>query len=211
MNKKITHWLGLTALILCLLTLAISITINAFPLYYADIDYLNILDYVEVTKETLIKNYRILMEYLNFPWVRELQMPDFPTSESGALHFYEVKRLFQLNYAVFLLTIVPSIVYVRHLVKTASLWRLIRPFQSLVTFLIALVFLMGIAFDRFFVLFHEVFFNNDAWIFDPATDPIILALPQAYFMHCFMLFFILFIGFQLFGILIAKKQVERLR
>ena len=33
-----------------------------------------------------------------------------------------------------------------------------------------------------------IIFNNDAWLFNPLTDPIINALPEAYFMHCFILF-----------------------
>ena len=45
---------------------------------------------------------------------------------------------------------------------------------------------MLIGFDQFFIAFHGLFFNNDAWLFNPLTDPIINALPEAYF--CFILF-----------------------
>ncbi|MFL2077764.1 lipoprotein intramolecular transacylase Lit, partial [Marinilactibacillus psychrotolerans] len=41
--------------------------------------------------------------YLHFPWIQELNLPDFISSENGLLHFYEVKLLFYLNYSVLLI------------------------------------------------------------------------------------------------------------
>ena len=38
--------------------------------------------------------------------------------------------------------------------------------------------------DKVFVLFHKIVFNNDYWIFDPVTDPVIMILPDTFFMHC---------------------------
>ena len=40
-----------------------------------------------------------------------------------------------------------------------------------------------------FVTFHKIAFNNDYWIFDEATDPVITILPNAFFMHCALLIF----------------------
>ncbi|WP_246852585.1 TIGR01906 family membrane protein, partial [Acinetobacter baumannii] len=113
-------------------------------------------------------------------WVKELQMSDFPVSESGAFHFYEVKRLFQLNYLVLFMTVVPSVIILYKGIKEKNLWLFIKPFTYLLLCLTTLVVFMSVAFDTFFVKFHGIFFNNDAWIFDPTTDPIIMALPQDY-------------------------------
>ena len=50
---------------------------------------------------------------------------------------------------------------------------------------VAAVGLCGlVGWDRFFVGFHSLLFNNDYWLFDPATDPVILILPDTFFMHC---------------------------
>ncbi len=195
-------------IILFLLTIAITLTINAKWLYLIDIKTLNILDYVDVSQAELVKNYEQLMTYLNFFWVTPLEMSDFPVSNSGALHFYEVKRLFQLNYIVFLITGIPSITILINKFKTKNMWLFIRPFSYLLTGLVALILFMSVAFDTFFVKFHEVFFNNDAWVFDPTTDPIIMALPQEYFMHCFILFFVLFTGLLVVVIFIGKYQLN---
>lgn len=201
----------LGVLILFLLSLAITLTINARWLYLIDIKSLNILDYVELSKTELVKNYDQLMRYLNFFWVNPLKMTNFPVSESGALHFYEVKRLFQINYAVLIVTLIPSVMILKKRVKSGTLWWFIRPFSYLLAGLIALIIFMAAAFDTFFVKFHEVFFNNDAWVFNPITDPVILALPEEYFMHCFILFFVFFVGFICLIIFLGNRQLKKLQ
>lgn len=39
------------------------------------------------------------------------------------------------------------------------------------------------AWDKVFVLFHEISFGNDLWLFDPAVDPVIKVLPDQFFLH----------------------------
>ena len=39
--------------------------------------------------------------------------------------------------------------------------------------------------------FSSACFNNDYWLFDPTTDPIINILPDVYFMHCTIMIFVL--------------------
>ena len=99
MKIKLLHFIGLTSLFLCILTVAITITINFIPLYRFDLTYFNIPEYLGMSKETILDNYQILLDYLNKPWVSELNMPNFPSSEEGLFHFYEVKKLnFQTTY-----------------------------------------------------------------------------------------------------------------
>jgi integral membrane protein (TIGR01906 family) len=122
-----------------------------------------------------------------------------------------VKRLFLVNYGVLLVTVIPSIVYVRHLNKQQRLWTMIQPFRIAVVVPIVIAFLMAVNFDRFFVLFHGVFFNNDAWIFNPATDPIINVLPETFFLHSFILFFVLLEIFYLLPIYFGKRALKKER
>lgn len=37
-------------------------------------------------------------------------------------------------------------------------------------------------FSKYFVVFHEIFFDNDLWILDPATDLLINIVPEPFFM-----------------------------
>ena len=40
-------------------------------------------------------------------------------------------------------------------------------------------------FDRAFTVFHGIFFpGKENWLFDPATDPVILLLPEEFFRNC---------------------------
>lgn len=211
MKYKWLERVGLLCLIVTLLTLAITLTINARWLYQFDIGHLDLLDYTTLSAKELMHNFDQLMRYLNLPWVETLKMADFPVSSSGALHFYEVKKLFLLNYGILLVTIVPSFFYLRHLNKQQRLCTLIQPFRIAVVVPIVIAFLMAVNFDRFFIMFHGVFFNNDAWIFNPATDPIINVLPETFFLHCFILFFVLLEIFYLLPIYFGKRALKKER
>lgn len=53
-------------------------------------------------------------------------------------------------------------------------------------------------FTKIFEIFHEIFFDNDLWLFDPATDYMIRMLPEGFFFdmvvrigRCFGIFFVL--------------------
>lgn len=209
MKSKWFDKIGLVCLIVALLTLAITLTINARWLYRFDIMHLNLLDYTTLSDKELLHNFDQLMQYLNTPWIHNLKLDDFPVSASGALHFYEVKRLFLLNYGLLIVTVVPSVFYVRRLIKQKRLWTLIRPFKLAMVVPIVIAFLMAVNFDQFFITFHGLFFNNDAWIFNPATDPIINVLPETFFLHCFILFFILLEIFYFLPIYFGKRALKK--
>lgn len=194
------------SLFLFIVSFSIALTINLTPLYSFDIGYLGISERVGLSKETLMENYRVLLNYLNLPWVSELNFPDFPSSESGLFHFYEVKRLFILDYAIALITAVGSFFYIRYIKKNQLFWKMVRPFQIGIAVPFVVLFMIAVSFDQLFVAFHKLFFNNDAWLFNPSTDPIILALPETFFMHCFILAFVLIELQIIFGFFYTKKK-----
>lgn len=49
-------------------------------------------------------------------------------------------------------------------------------------------------FNRYFTIFHEIFFDNDLWMFDPATDYMIRMLPEGFFFDFVMRIGSFFIG-----------------
>ncbi|WP_084676091.1 TIGR01906 family membrane protein [Carnobacterium funditum] len=206
MKTKAIHFIGLTSLFLCILTLAITITINFIPLYSFDLTYFNIPESLGISKETIMDNYRILIDYLNKPWVSELNMPNFPSSEKGLFHFYEVKKWFLINYSVAIVSTIGSFFYLRYIKRHELTWKLIRFFQWGMLMPIVVLIVIGLNFDELFIAFHELFFNNDAWLFNPSTDSIILALPEAFFMHCFILAFSLIELTMIVGYFTAKRM-----
>lgn len=191
MGQKLKYFFGYVAMFLLVLSASIAFTINFTPLYSFDIDYLNIEQMTGLSKDIILDNYRILMQYLNLPWITELKMPDFPASESGLFHFYEVKQLFLLDYAILGVSAVVTGLFLRMVKKEQGYCRMMNPLRLMIAAPLAALAIIFMNFDRLFVAFHGVFFNNDAWIFDARTDPIILALPQDFFMHCFVLVFVL--------------------
>jgi integral membrane protein (TIGR01906 family) len=58
---------------------------------------------------------------------------------------------------------------------------------ALVAFTIVPLVAFAVDFNTAFIVFHEIFFTNDYWIFDPRTDPVITILPETFFLHAALL------------------------
>lgn len=182
---------GLTSLVLFIITVSIAFVILFTPLYYLSVSVHDLPEKLNLSHAAIRENYHVLLSYLHFPWVTELAMPDFPSSVNGAFHMWEVKRLFYLNYGILFLSGIGTFFYLRAVKRNRKIWTLERPLYIASLAPPFFLALLAINFDRMFVIFHKLFFNNDHWIFNPATDPIILALPQEFFMYTFLVFFIL--------------------
>ena len=110
--------------------------------------------------------------------------------------FEAVKYLFHLVTVVFLVTLPGFIQFMRTVVKKGylALYRSLFFWMMVLPVVLAVIAVM-IGFDQFFTLFHQVLFAGDnTWLFDPRVDSIILALPEDYFMHAFLIFFVLYEG-----------------
>ncbi|PIO83170.1 hypothetical protein BSQ39_06055 [Loigolactobacillus backii] len=203
---RFLNWLGL---FLWLLSLTIILTFASTWLYRFDIHYFEILKGVPMTTATLMKNYHQMLSYVTLPWVHNLHMTDFESSFAGTLHFTDVRHLVFIDYAVFLVTSVTSWLFLRFLHRKRQLWQLIRPFQFMMGIPFVVLFLLAMNFQTFFTDFHKLLFQNSDWLFDPNTDPIILVLPEGFFMHCFILAIILLEVFLLIGVLVGKRALEK--
>ena len=203
MKTKLTFWGSM----LFFLSLSILLTIYlAWIFYPLEIEWLNLTDRVFLKSETIQYNFHILMNYLTNPFSQVLQMPDFRSSAAGLHHFAVVKNLFHLVQLVTLVTLPCFYFFVKKIVKKGflSLYR-----KSILTLLVfpLVIGLVGvlIGFEQFFTLFHQILFVGDnTWLFDPAKDPVILILPETFFLHAFLLFFGLYESF--FGFLYLKSR-----
>ena len=70
---------------------------------------------------------------------------------------------------------------------------------------------LAIDFDRAFVVFHEIAFDNELWIFDPRTDPIIDYLPEALFMRNAFAILVVMIVLSVAAILVGRRLRRRVR
>ena len=69
----------------------------------------------------------------------------------------------------------------------ARMGRVLPPFLCMGTGLFfALITVLGLIistdFPNYFIMFHHIFFTNDLWILDPATDMLINIVPEGFFM-----------------------------
>lgn len=195
--------------LLCLLSAAILATIYlAWLLYPLEIDFLDLESVVYMKKADILTNFHILMRYLTLPWVTELAMPSFSSSADGLHHFQDVKQLFHITQGIFLLTLPILLSFYKNVLKKGygSLYRngFIRAALVPVVVLIAGAVL---GFDQFFTLFHQVLFPGDStWLFNPNMDPVIYILPQEFFLHCFVLFFVLYEGLCLSMLALCSRE-----
>ena len=181
--------------ILFLLSLAILLTIYlAWLDYPLEISWLNLTSRVPFQTQTIQHNFNVLMDYLTNPLSRVLNMPDFPSSASGLHHFVVVKGLFHLTQGVAIVTLPIFYLFWKQVIQKGFL-SLYRRGLLIMLSLPLVLGLVGvfIGFEQFFTLFHQILFvGDDTWLFDPAKDPVILILPENFFLHAFLLFFCLY-------------------
>lgn len=191
MRTKLTFGASL----LFLLSLAILVTIYlAWILYSFEISWLNLTNRVHLKSDIIQYNFHILMDYLTNPFNPVLEMPDFPSSASGLHHFAVVKGLFHLTQGVAIVTLPIFYLFWKQVIQKGFL-SLYRRGLLIMLSLPLVLGLVGvfIGFEQFFTLFHQILFvGDDTWLFDPAKDPVILILPENFFLHAFLLFFCLY-------------------
>lgn len=145
---------------------------------------------------SLKENYNYIIDYIQNPSKKNFKLPTIPFSQNGKRHFNDVKRIIVYGEYLFIASIIFFVVislltkknYVLLCLKTSGKQLLvIASFALLISFL---------SFSDFFDSFHKLIFPNNYWAFDPQYDPVILILPEIYFMHCtaVILFFSLITG-----------------
>ena len=143
----------------------------------------------------------------------EGQTQDF-FNEQDRLHMEDVRHLFLggLQLRTVMLILAAGLVLFLILTK-ADLRRMLTGgyFAALAVFAVLIVVLLisfAIDFTASFTLFHEIFFTNDLWLFDPAEDYMIQMLPEGFFYDMVMRIGAFFVGglVILFAVMMAARQ-----
>lgn len=171
-----------------LLVLASSFT---YPWFSGDV-----VNSANLSPERISENYRAVIRYCLLPWSGDFTIPHLRFSEAGAQHFAEAKAIFQGF--IWSGVIGAVVAWIALLVN----WQRNRAWGGLVaggTGVLATIVMLGVIFitdfNRAFVIFHQIAFNNELWIFDPRTDPIINYLPESLFMaNAFAILVLMVIG-----------------
>lgn len=121
-------------------------------------------------------------------------------NEQDRLHMADVKNLFLGGLKLRNICLIICILLLVTLFLMKAPWMDILPGAYTVSvgiFLVA-VLLLGVLFasdfNKYFTIFHEIFFTNDLWIFDPETDYMIRMLPEGFFYDMVMRIGAIFVG-----------------
>ena len=191
-------------------TLAVVLVLNARWLYELDISWLGLECASGMSASDIRANYHALIDYNQLLFRGPLVFPTLPMSQEGAIHFREVKRIFDLiQIACPLSGLMSLLLGIRQRRQGRRAHFTIAGILS-----IAIPVLLGILvaadWERFFTGFHRLVFRNDYWLFDPATDPVILILPDTYFLQCAALILLIVLaGAALFLFLGRRRAGER--
>ena len=203
----------IVGILLFLLAVSVSVTVilHLRAIYYADISLLHISENSGYSVDLIRRNYDVLIDYNTIGYKGALNFPDLAMSESGRIHFEEVKRVFDFfGYMAIILTPICAVCLFISRRMRSALCLLVGGILGLAVPVILAAF-TAISWDTVFVKFHQLVFRNDFWIFDWRTDPVILILPDTFFLHCAVLIFALVFLFSIVMLLLYKVSRKKLR
>ena len=197
-KKVVTHWVLSVLLMLFIISVAVTFTLHFKPLYYHDIKALDIEGTSGYSYDVIKRNYDAMVDYNSLFGPDKLEFPDLAMSEGGRIHFEEVKVLFNKFEVCAIITGIISLILIIFM-KRKHEYRYLK-YTSIITVAVPAVLglLIGLNWEKAFVTFHHMFFNNDYWIFDAETDPVITILPDTFFFHC---------AFLIIGLVIAGSVI----
>ena len=210
--KKLHHILAVAAMFLLVLALLITsfqIAIYGDPdyaFYEREYEKYNVTESLGMEMEDVMDVTEKMMDYLigerpELSVITEVegQTQDF-FNQQDRLHMADVKNLFLGGLSLRWWLLGGAVVLIILLVILKGDWKRILPkayFIALGIFL-ALTVVLGLLiasdFTKYFTIFHEIFFTNDLWLFDPATDYMIRMLPEGFFYDMVMRIGGVFIG-----------------
>lgn len=185
-ENKFFTWLtnGAIGILFLIFFISLGLTVAIYfrPFYYVGMEHIS--EETGYSVDVIKENYDALIDWCNPFYDEPLDFPTLPESASGISHFEEVKVIFNLFFVFLFITplFLSSLIFMQYKRKSTS-WLLSSPIiVCVVPLLIGAA--CAIDFNRIFVLFHEIVFNNDDWLFSPYEDPIILFLPERFFLQC---------------------------
>jgi len=187
-----------TALSLLVLIVCQSVIIPTFfmPFFTWQYDRLNVAETIQMSDDELM---RVTAELLDYMRGRRDSIDDVYAVVAGEerrffsdieiRHMVDVRELYDMLFIVrdvaFFLMV--ALVLGMVLIRCEVLQMLARCTREVLAgFLIFTLITAGIVaidFNRAFVIFHHIFFDNDYWILDPRVDLLINMVPIYFFIH----------------------------
>ena len=180
-------------LALLVLSFSISVPILCRPFYYVHIGALHLPERTGWSAEVIREAYDQVLDFCVFG--APFGTGELAWSESGRSHFADVRGLFLLDFAVLGVTAAAALaLLLLHRARGVNFHRFAGRGPAFwagagtAGVVLVVAGLAALDFDRAFTVFHAIFFpGKDNWIFNPATDQIILVMPEVFFRNCALL------------------------
>jgi len=175
------------AIFIAILVISASVTVTLFDrgAYDRLQSKLDLPGTAGISEQELLENYNALIDYNSIFFTGPLEFPTFAMSDAGRIHFEEVKAIFSVFQIAFIVSAIAVVLLGVYLLRKRR-YRFLA-FGGILSLAIpaaVVCVMLAVGWDRFFVIFHEVFFDNEFWVFDYTTDPVIQILPDALFLNC---------------------------
>ena len=200
-----------------------------FGVYQKEYEKYDVLSDLDMTMDDVMYVTHEMMSYLrgngdtlSVMTTVEGKEQDF-FNEQDRFHMEEVRDLFIGGLDIRLGACAVAVVCLLILIfSKADLRRVLsRSYQAALGITVLAVAILGIAcavdFNAVFVQFHHIFFDNDLWIFDPATDYMIRMLPEGLFFDMVVRIGAIFVGILAVLLILSfvpmfleKRKIKRL-
>ena len=208
---KIVHWfLGMTAILSVIVILLISSfeigIYSDFGWYDKEYEKYNVTEDLEMKMDDVMDVTEEMMAYLRgdredlVVWTTVNGEKQEFNKDREKAHMVDVQNLFLGGLTLRFSAIIVLVISLSGLIFTKGNWKRILP-KSFLTGLGAFLVISGglgvlcaSDFNKYFFLFHEIFFDNDLWLLDPATDLMIRMLPEGFFFDMVIRIGSIFIG-----------------
>lgn len=190
-----------------LIAIAAAVVINLQPLYFFWAQHFHLGQSVGMSDGRVIAEYQKIINYLNVPG-QNLQLT-LRLSQKGMEHFADVKHLVAIDYGIAFVGACWLLFLWRKNRQGPILWEFVPCLRMINSVFLVIAILAGLDFNFFFIIFHQLLFRNNYWVFDPRADQVIKILPEGFFGCSFLLAFLLVESAILVLIYFGKKQVKK--
>lgn len=215
--------ISILAIFICLITSFEIAAYSDLGFYQKEYEKYHVLDRLDMEMEDVMDVTVYMMSYLrggenvlSIEKTIEGEVQDF-FNEQDRFHMGEVRELFLGGIALRRMACILLIVLCVILFATEKKWQVMLAgvFQKTLGIFCILVLFLGAVitmnFSECFVIFHEIFFDNDLWIFDSRTDFMIRMLPEGFFYDMVIrigVIFIISLVLLFVGSVFLKKKVK---
>ena len=216
MKNKVLTILYIISLTVFAITFSIGLPIYCRFFYFALIGPLEIVETSGYSIDVIINAYNDVLNYLTLPFTT-FKTGELLYSTEGASHFYDVKKLFNLNGIALLISTAIIIIFTvlkrkNKLTYHNFLNKTPYFYSGIINILLPLLIgvIAVIDFEAVFDVFHLIMFPGKTdWLFNPKTDQIINILPIEFFACCAALIGVSLIVISVLYIIIHFKTKQK--